>query len=213
VAARQQSEHQSEAERRKALFDAARRTLKQLADALKEAIAEAAPLVSFSTGLDIGWTAQLDRAEMRLARPVETLPTTWSNWPPAFDVIAHSAISIQIPPNRYEYEGRSHSLWYCDAKEAGRYHWFETAFMVGALIPMRGRQNPFALDPGEWAGKAVGHGINEFQVAWPFTVVSIRDLDDFISRWAGWFAEAAEGQLNQPSTMPERQTQGSWRQH
>jgi serine/threonine-protein kinase len=53
----------------------------------------------------------------------------------------------------------------------------------------------------------------EFQVAWPFTVVSIGDLDEFISRWAGWFADAAQGQLNRPSAMPERQPQGSWRQY
>jgi serine/threonine protein kinase len=213
VAARQQSESQSEAERRKALLDAARRALKQVADALKEAITEAASLASFSVGLDIGWTVQLDRAEMRLAPPIATSPMPWGSWPPpAFEVIAHSALSIQIPPDRHGYEGRSHSLWYCDAREPGKYQWFETAFMVSPLIPKRGRQNPFALDPGEPAAQALGSGINQFQVAWPFTVVSIGDLDDFIGRWAGWFADAVRGQLNQPSTMPERQPQGSWRQ-
>jgi serine/threonine-protein kinase len=70
---------------------------------------------------------------------------------------------------------------------------------------------PFALNPGEDAAKALGSGLNQHQVAWPFMVVTIGDLDEFISRWAGWFADAAQGQLNHPSTMPERQPQGSWR--
>jgi eukaryotic-like serine/threonine-protein kinase len=108
---------------------------------------------------------------------------------------------------------RSHSLWYCDARESGRYQWFETAFMISPLIPRQSSLNPFGLDPGEDAAKALGPGMAELQLAWPFTVVGIGDLDDFIGRWAGWFAEAAQGQLNQPSTMPERQPQGSWRQN
>jgi eukaryotic-like serine/threonine-protein kinase len=212
VAARQQSEHQSEAERRAALLESARRSLKQVADALKEAIGQAAPLASFSVGLDIGWTVRLNQAEMRLAPPVATSPQPWGSWsPPAFEVVAHSGLSIQIPSNRYGYEGRSHSLWYCDAREPGKYQWFETAFMISPLIPRQSSQNPFALDPSENAAKAIGPSMAEWQVAWPFTVVSIGDLDDFIGRWAGWFADAAQGQLNQPSTMPERQAQGSWR--
>lgn len=210
---RQQSKHQSETERRAALMESARTSLKQVADALKEAIAQAAPLASFSVGLDVGWTVQLNQAEMRLAPPAATSPRPWGSWsPPAFEVIAHSALSIQIPRNRYGYEGRSHSLWYCDAREPGRYQWFETAFMISPLIPRQSSRNPYALDPGEDAAKAVGPGMAELQVAWPFTIVSIGDLDDFIGRWAGWFADAAQGQLNQPSTMPERQVQGSWRQ-
>ena len=36
-------------------------------------------------------------------------------------------------------------------------------------------------------------------------------LDDFISHWSSWFAVAAQGQLNIPGTMPERDPNGSWR--
>jgi serine/threonine-protein kinase len=54
--------------------------------------------------------------------------------------------------------------------------------------------------------------MNRFQVAWPFTVVSIGELDEFIDRWAGWLADAAQGRLQHPSELPERPTQGSWRQ-
>jgi eukaryotic-like serine/threonine-protein kinase len=213
-AGRQESAYQSEAERRKALLDAATKGLARVADALKEALTQAAPSASLSKGLDPGWTMQINGAELRLAPPVATPSNPWGSWSaPAFEVIAHSVLSLRIPANRSGYEGRSHSLWYCDAQEAGRYQWFETAFMNSPLIAKVGRQDPFALNPGEEAAKAVWNGMAEFQAAWPFTAVSIGDLDEFISRWAGWFADAVQGQLNRPSAMPERQPQGSWRQH
>jgi eukaryotic-like serine/threonine-protein kinase len=42
------------------------------------------------------------------------------------------------------------------------------------------------------------------QVAWPFTPLVVGDLNEFIDRWAGWFAAAAQGTLHAPSLMPER---------
>ena len=52
--------------------------------------------------------------------------------------------------------------------------------------------SPFALDPGQEAAMALGSGMNQYQVAWPFMVVSIGDLDEFVGKWAGWFAEACQ---------------------
>jgi eukaryotic-like serine/threonine-protein kinase len=210
---RRESAYRSEAERRKALGNAASRGLARVAGAFKDAIMHAAPSASISTGPDVGWTALLNQADLRFAPPVATSSNPWGSWsPPAFEVIAFSALSLHIPPNLHGYEGRSHSLWYCDAQEAGQYYWFETAFMMSPLTPHSSRQDPFALNPGEDSAKALGTGMAEIQVAWPFTVISISDLDEFISRWAGWFADAAQGQLDHPNTMPERDPRGSWRE-
>jgi eukaryotic-like serine/threonine-protein kinase len=52
----------------------------------------------------------------------------------------------------------------------------------------------------------------EYQVAWPFEVLALDDLTDFINRWATWFANSASNQLGNPSSMPERDAAGSWRQ-
>jgi serine/threonine-protein kinase len=128
-------------------------------------------------------------------------------------VVSTASLNLRIPPNRYEYEGRSHSLWFGDIQQAGNYAWFETAFMISPLIPRRARQNPFALEPGEEAAKAVWQGMAEVQLAWPFTPLVIGELDEFIDRWAGWFADAANGRIAHPSSMPERSTQGSWRRN
>jgi eukaryotic-like serine/threonine-protein kinase len=83
--------------------------------------------------------------------------------------------------------------------------------MVSPLIPKRGRQNRFALNPNDESAKALGSGLAEFQVAWPFVPVDIGDLDEFIRRWASWLADADEGRLQPPSSMPERSPEGSWR--
>ncbi len=124
--------------------------------------------------------------------------------------------AIVVPDNvlfaqQYQYEGRSHSLWFCDAQVEGDYAWHETAFMVMALIPKRGRQDPFALDPGKESAKALWAGMAEIQMAWPFTRLGVDDLGEFVDRWAGWFADAAAGKLAHPSSMPERDPAGSWR--
>jgi hypothetical protein len=210
---RQASAHQSEAERRQALADTAGQALTRVAATLRDAIMNAAPSASLSTGLKIGWTVQLDRAELRLAPPVTAAPNPWgSQGTPAFDLIAFSEIDLAMPSDHSGYEGRSHSLWYCDAQEAGRYQWFEMAFMLSPFAAKLARQDPFSLDPGEEAARAVRGGIADIQVAWPFTAVIVGELDEFISRWAGWLAEAAQGQLHRPSAMPERNPAGSWRQ-
>jgi eukaryotic-like serine/threonine-protein kinase len=83
--------------------------------------------------------------------------------------------------------------------------------MISPMIARQGRQDPFALDPGEESARAVWPGMAEFQVAWPFTRLEPDDLTEFVSRWAGWLASAANGGLTRPSTMPERSPEGSWR--
>lgn len=82
------------------------------------------------------------------------------------------------------------------------------------LSPFTGqstRMKPFAQEPNEASAKALWNGIAEFQLAWPFTPIDLGNLDEFIDRWADWFATAAQGQLVSPSTMPERKAEGSWR--
>ncbi len=84
--------------------------------------------------------------------------------------------------------------------------------MVNPMVAQQGRQDPFSLDPGEESAQAIAPVMGRFQLAWPFTYIDPADLQEFIERWAGWFASAARGQLNRPSRMPERDgTQNSFR--
>ncbi len=76
--------------------------------------------------------------------------------------------------------------------------------MMAGYSAQRGRQNPFALDPGTAAAKALWRGMSDFQIAWPFNPLTVGSLDEFIERWIGWFADAAAGRLRHPEQMPER---------
>jgi len=173
-----------------------------------------APTAAVRRRPDSGWTVTLGPARLGLSAAEPSDGKSWGNWDaPAFDVIAHATAAIAFAPDRHGYEGRSHSLWFCDAKQADAYAWHETAFMVSPLIPQRGRQNPFARPPGEEAAKALWAGASEYQAAWPFTPLVVGELDDFVDRWVGWFALAVQGRLTHPSTMPDRNPAASWRRH
>ncbi len=209
--ARRESESRSVEEIRQDLSDSAGKALTRIGDALRDAILAAAPSAQQEQTRGGGWSLRLSQARLNLSPAERTGRDPWQWEAPAFDVVCHAALDLKIPVDRYEYEGRSHSLWFCDAETAGEYAWYETAFMVSALLPRRGRQNPFALAPGEAAAKALWTGMAEYQVAWPFTRLSLEALDEFIDRWAGWFADAAAGRLTHPSTMPESQAHGTWR--
>lgn len=241
--ARLESASRSEAERRDDLFHAATTGLVRISNTLREAITEHAETATVEQ--DRGeWTIRLNQAALRLVPPTKTSASPWDDWrpAPAFDVIAHASLTLTVDETRTlsseahqygwwfmpaDYNGRSHSLWFCDAIETGRYQWFETAF---APVPRwdkfiglgrfeeagedvrRGVRWPFSLGPGRVSAEALSASINRFLVAWPFTVVSIGELDEFIDRWAAWLADAALGRLQRPSELPERPTQGSWRQ-
>ncbi|HBY96769.1 MAG TPA: hypothetical protein DEP84_22950 [Chloroflexi bacterium] len=124
--------------------------------------------------------------------------------PPAFDVIAYTAIAARKPRDQYDYEGRSHSLWFCDAHDEGVYRWFEMAFMVQPLVRERFSLDPFALPPTEEAAaRAFSPAISARQVAWEPLPFDQGDEEQFIERWLGWFAEAVDGTLRHPSHMPE----------
>jgi hypothetical protein len=158
---------------------------------------------------------QVGLAEGTTHRPPGThaISATWGEPPPAVDVIAFSSLNLKIPATgQDDYQGRSHSLWYCDAQRKGEFHWYETAFMPHPMKQFVAYQEPFALNPNSDSGAAIKPGGSyNAQVAWPFTELDVGDLNEFISRWAGWLAEASQSQLRRPPHMPERNVQGSWR--
>jgi serine/threonine-protein kinase len=211
---RAESVAQSEQQRRAGLFEAATRSFTRIADTFKDALTSNAPGATVQTVRGGGWEIHLGQAVLTVTGPVPTSESAWGAWGrPAFDVIAHAEIDLLIPADRHGYEGREASLWFCDAAPTGqgRYQWFETAFMVSPMLNRPVRQDPFALDPGTEAAKALWNGIAEWQLAWPFTPLTVDDLDEFIGRWAGWLATASAGNLGHPSSMPERRPENSFR--
>jgi serine/threonine protein kinase len=211
--ARLASEKGTEEQRRADLYEAARDSLRGIADGVVDAI-ESASEMSIARQLPDGaQSLKLGPAELRIlaSRLCSAVPTGTGRRIP-FDVVASSALGIHIPQDRYGYEGRSHSLWFCDAQRLGEYAWFETAFTIMALAAKETNRAPFdlAADAPE-AREAVGPGVGLYQVAWPFTRIDSETLDEFISRWAGWLADGSQGLLHRPTTLPEQSADGSWR--
>jgi len=209
-----QSAVRSAAEWRREVVASATNALAMVANRLGQSIRENAPAAVWQPapgGGVLGSSIRLGPATLSVSSVEQSREDAWGHWKPGFQVIAHTAIDVRIPPDRFQYEGRSHSPWFCDAQESGVMRWYETAFMISPLIRRRGRQDPFALPPGEEAGQALNPALAEFQVAWPFTPIEPGNEADFLERWMAWFAQAAQGQLGHPSSMPERRPEGSWR--
>jgi eukaryotic-like serine/threonine-protein kinase len=204
--ARKEVAGQSQAQRRDDLLRDAFSSFRQIGEELKLTIVENAPAAELKSAKDGGWSVRLNQASLALSSGAPALlQPGGGRLPIRLDVIAFASISVRIPTNRYDYEGRSHSLWFCDAAEIGRYGWFETAFMFNPMMGRHSSVAPFAAQPGEEiAEQALGPGQGTHQLAWPFTPLILSDLGDFVSRWASWLAQGAQDRLNFPSTMPER---------
>lgn len=204
-------------EQREERVAAAKVLYERIVDSLRDAIMDAAPAAELTqdrnmgTARKLGWVIKLGNATFTFEN-CNTGTESWGDWQsPCFTVDAWGALQVRIPRTSYDYEGRSHSLWFGDIQEAGQFGWYETSFMLMALSRQRSTVDPFSLDPGTEAAKAVWNGMAEYQVAWPFTKLEPDNLEEFIERWAGWFAAAASGQLSHPSSMPEGSPRGSWR--
>lgn len=209
--ARRESVAKSEAERRAEMCDAAGKSLSRLIGILDRQIQSNAPACR-RTGPLPRWSWSLNDAEMSVEPSRMVAPQSGNDVErPAFEIVAYSSITLRIKPDRSEYEGRSHSLWFCDAQSAGVFRWYDTAFMISPLIPKRGRLDPFALAPGRDAYIALAPIMAEYQVAWPFTAIDQGNESEFVDLWIGRFADAATGMLRQPDRMPEKEPNGSWR--
>lgn len=211
--ARQQSEAMTERERRMALDASAKISLSRISAALRGALSDVLSAGSVLPIKDGGWTAKLGDAVLGFSDPDSRVDSTWSDWQSSpFDVVTAAMIRLRVSNNRLGYQGRSHSLWFGDVQQAGQYGWFESAFMISAFAGHQSPEEPFALFPEDRSVKALRPGIDQFLVAWPFSLLEADNLDEFVDRWAGWFGQAANGQLHKPMMMPERSGIGSWRQ-
>jgi eukaryotic-like serine/threonine-protein kinase len=199
----------TDADRKVQLFAAGSLGLAQLVARLRTEIEVAAP--GSSGGASLPWLCTLGTANLRIDEVRQAKTSSEGRYSSPFEVIAYSRILLQIPPDPWGYEGRSHSLWYCDVRDQGVFRWYETAFMITPLIPKRGRMDPFALNPEQDAFGALSPVMTEYKVAWPFTPIDQGEEAEFVERWMGWLAAAAEGQLRHPTSMPERDPRGSWR--
>ena len=170
-AERQRSIAQAERERRRELREVADQSLGRIIDSLHRQILDNAPSVQ-EAYLPIGreWTLNAGKLRMNVVQTAE-----YFGFGLPFEVIAYTDIRVDMPKVREwlgRYAGRSHSLWYCDAQEAGVFRWYEIAFMGIQGEPNSMEHIPFAMNPNERdAIRALSQSMHTHQVAWPFTPV------------------------------------------
>ncbi len=206
------SAQQSLEELRRGLFSAAEQSFGGIREALKTRVLEAAPATRVLTAR--GLTLQLGDGAL-IIDPIQVAPAgclSAFGYAPPFDVIAYSALAARKPRDLYDYEGRAHSLWYCDAWDEGVYRWYELAFMIQPLIPQRSTVDPFASPPTDKdAAGAFTPVLSARQIAWQPLPFDHGDEEQLIERWLSLFAAAVDGSLGHPSHMPE-QSGGKFRQ-
>lgn len=199
------SAQQSLDEKRNELFNAAEQSLGNILDTLRKQVLDAASAtrVSVSRGINL----QLGDGTL-MVDPIQKAPANCLSafdYAPPFDVIAYTAIIAYKPRDRHGYEGRSHSLWFCDAHDEGIYRWYELAFMVQALVSERYTLDPFAMPPTDKdAAGAFTPVLSVRQIAWEPLPFDQGDEEQFIERWLIWFAAASDGSLVRPGQMPEK---------
>jgi serine/threonine-protein kinase len=209
-----QSRNMSMALERASLAESAKKSLSNILQVFQQQLVNNCSQGKLLSNVPNRWTFKLDNIELGINlcndMPLSSLDSP--GHPAPFDVVVCSGIFINIPADTYGYEGRSHSLWYCDAVEEGVFRWYETAFMYGVFSGKQGVKNPFYLDANTNSGRALAPIMGtEFQIAWPFSPIDQGEEDKFIERWLNWFADAAEGKLRSPSSMPELDPKDSWR--
>lgn len=174
----------------------ATRKLRIVSNTLRDAILEAAPACQLAPGDGAAWRIRLADASIGFSELYgQSEPTRLP-----FDVIAYGHMGLWLGDSPSAELLRTHSLWYCNASQNKGFLWYETAFIGGGpdsglFIASGGLRAhppvPCALEPADdRAVEAVLDGTG----AWPFTPIDPDDLADFISRWANWFGEAAQGQ-------------------
>ena len=207
---RKLSAAQAEEERYRELYDAAIQSWQSILSLLQQQINDNAPSTQVTerpTSLE--WA--LNNAALQIDHCVMVQPNSIGGIP--FEIAAHSAIAVSMQSRWHETIGRSHSLWFCDAKELNVFRWYETAFMHSPFATNpRGQFEPFSLSPENKDCKlALDQGMHTVQVAWPFTAIDQGSEESFVDQWIDWFAKAAHDQLRKPSRMPEKTPRRSWR--
>lgn len=196
-----------EEERRKKLFEGGKILYENIRSNFVKSIASTAPsaYVRDSGGaIDIRFGGELFfdfcRYHDNQSRELDGLP---------FDVVAYGYIGLAINKAGSRF-GRAHSLWYCDAKDSGEYHWFDLSFWKRNPSDSF---HPFSLNPDDKVALNAFAGVTS-DVSLNRSLLELfpDQLENFIDEWSGWLAQSEEGLYANPVNFPEDENaELSWR--
>lgn len=203
----------TQSERRSELFHSARVSFDSIADQLHKTLHSEAQRLQSVQIEQFKFLVRIGEIGLLLNSITETPSQPWGRtMGPTFEVSAHSYIAIVKPGVAGLQPIISHSLWYCDAIEKGRFKWFETGFRdtpnsSGNWV----RPYRFSIDPSDEAALALSLGVEKSHVAWEFTQLVPGDIDEFIDRWGTWFAQAYRGDFRIIYEAADSNNPRNWR--
>ncbi|MCA0378336.1 MAG: serine/threonine protein kinase [Actinobacteria bacterium] len=200
---RETAVRQSENERRGQLHESAKVLHELLVLEFAERVREEAPSAEV-TIRDGELLIKLGLGTLRMGAVRSSFAQPWGPVGVDLDVISHAEIEVRQTRELNGCLGRSHSLYYCDFENPGEYAWHELAFMH--TFGNESNFVPYAQTPGNESGMAISTVMTTSQLAWGFEHLSPSELDQFIDRWLGWFANAVQNKLRSPSSLPEGKT-------
>ena len=127
-----------------------------------------------------------------VAYPVDGIP--WHHIRPAFDVIAVSAIVVQIPTISAGQTGTDRELWFCNPAGDGRYSWYEMGWsFTNERDNTVAWHDPKVLEPSHSYQLLMGADL-PWAVSIPLTPI---DVTEFVEQWCGIIEGAFNGVLPQ----------------
>ncbi|MFF5230747.1 serine/threonine-protein kinase [Dactylosporangium sp. NPDC000521] len=136
-----------------------------------------------------GWRLKFGNASLSLSVPRHSVDYGKKTAGLSFSVIAYAQVALEWSDPGSPHTGRSHALWYCDAGGDGRFDWHELAFRWSGH--RTSAEMPFARDVDAEVAAVVMGKDGKFAVAVPPHRINHGSTDEFIERWAEWFATAA----------------------
>jgi eukaryotic-like serine/threonine-protein kinase len=122
-----------------------------------------------------------------------------------WDVIAAARIVVQQAKPRYEW---SASLWYVRTEPKEDYRWQEASYFVNPLARSARERHPFApfalTEDFAHADEAAAPVIGTYQFAWGPEPIDDENAEAFANRWAALLADAAQGNISYPRSLPLR---------
>jgi len=143
-ALREASEKREREETRQQLHESAVALFAPIANRAREAVESHLPAAQIE--LNQGGGAMIFFSSLRGAKFGISTPQLSEPAPRMpFTVISEAVIIVKRQESVRDWEGRSHSLWFCDPLHENEFAWYEMAFMESGLSPRQPQIVPFYL--------------------------------------------------------------------
>jgi len=117
-----------------------------------------------------------------------------------WDVIA--GVIVKITQNSREPYIRSANLWFTNLGKGQEYRWWEVSYMVNPLMRSHPKYEPYAVENLSEADIAAAPILAQVQFGSKPKLVDDEYADEFCARWANLFAQAVNGELSFPRSLP-----------